>query len=201
MLENVLHICFEYYSSSWRRNWINFIIFTMRKENTYMLNSLVIMVHNKFFHELSQNTSYSTDNKWKLKLSEDNSLGSTAFVNEEHLYLHQTSGWICFPKFGESINSFLISILAKFSTTCIGSGIIIFQFLSTIVSMALLIHNFIWPPISDVRCELAYLSWLLEFGRVAQNAVAMLFKRWTESFSLIQLFPSFSLPSTFVTEI
>lgn len=109
----------------------------MRKENTCMLNSLVIVVHNKFFHELSQNTSYSTDNKWELKLSKDNSLGSTAFVNEEHLCLHRTSGWICFPKFGESIHSFHISVLAKFSTTCTGSGIIIFQFLSTIVSIAI----------------------------------------------------------------
>lgn len=49
MLENVLYFCFEYYSSSWRKDWINFIVFTMRKENTCMLNILVIGLHSKLF--------------------------------------------------------------------------------------------------------------------------------------------------------
>jgi len=56
---------------------------------------------------------------------------------------------------GESMISFLaISIPASFSATWIGSGIIIFHFLSTIVSMALLIRHFTWPDSSDVRYKL-----------------------------------------------
>ncbi|KAM7024052.1 uncharacterized protein M8220_015518 [Acridotheres tristis] len=58
-----------------------------------------------------------------------------------------------------------------------------------------------FTPLPDVRCKLGYLPWLSQFGRVTQNAVAMLFKRWTEAFSLIQLFPSFSPPRTVATEI
>lgn len=49
MLENVLYFCFEFYSSSWRKDWISFIMFTMRKENTCMPNTLVVVVHNKLF--------------------------------------------------------------------------------------------------------------------------------------------------------
>lgn len=52
MFESVLHCCFEYYSSSYRRYWFKLIISTMMKDNIsacWILLPIVLVVHSVLF--------------------------------------------------------------------------------------------------------------------------------------------------------